>query len=481
MELAPNLEIPVSMYIKVRESKPSVFKFKKVLKSDPNVEIETRRRLVRRDDPENPLEYDDIVSGYMYGSTFVPFDRDDASDLLKYESERSLKLIGFTPLQNLKTHLFTSDGVYQVIPSKDETTTLYSALLASLYETQTAAIVRKIYRKGCQPEIGALIPSIKHSCFYYYRLPFAQDIKDCEFKEDDSQVSEAQALAIDRLIDCLDMCATSLSDFGTDELFKPQNTFNPSLQRKFQCLSSRFIDPNSSVDAILSKGSELDDKIYRFCSGSRVEEAVEAVRDLFDIKPIESAIKTGAEMFKDVPVARIEGPIRGDSVDIRLFNEPEQKERIGSLIPDQDYSALTEKYPNLLHSLSISLYEVIKDLILASDDTLTFFDRALQCWSVMREVCLKRSEPNVFNEILKGLKESIQVNSRIGEFWPLLVQRRITLINRDECSNSHVLKEEAEAFLEEDEGLGTVDEGLNEDDLVGVCLTRLSINLNFSF
>ncbi|KAG8431883.1 hypothetical protein GDO86_019628, partial [Hymenochirus boettgeri] len=93
-------------------------------------------------DEETEVAQDDTIQGFRYGSDIVPFSKVD-QEQMKYKSEgKCFEVLGFT-----KSSLAASVAL--------------SALINALDETDMVAIVRYVYDKRSNPQVGVAFPRIK--------------------------------------------------------------------------------------------------------------------------------------------------------------------------------------------------------------------------------------------------------------------------------------------------------------------------------
>ena len=74
------------------------------------------------------------------------------------------------------------------------------------------------------------------------------------------------------------------------------------------------------------------------------------------------------------------------------------------------------------------------------------YPKAMDCLVALRAGCAKEDESDTFNSWLRELKRMLTqgAHTRHSEFWKRVVDKRITLITKEEAGDSNVEKEEAE-------------------------------------
>ncbi|KAI3386413.1 hypothetical protein SNEBB_000920 [Seison nebaliae] len=184
LEISDQITIPLQFYLKVKENKPDVLKGKKVLTRDPNEKVVVERSRFTKDDEGMEVEASDLIDGYMYGKSFIPISEADAVHL-KLDNVKSLKLVVFTTSDRIRTEYIQSAGVYQVMPQLGDDNAMLSvtALCKAMIESNNVAIVRKVFSKRSDPEIGYLTPIHENQQYYfiYHKLPYAEDMRKYDF------------------------------------------------------------------------------------------------------------------------------------------------------------------------------------------------------------------------------------------------------------------------------------------------------------
>ncbi|XP_006817632.1 X-ray repair cross-complementing protein 5-like [Saccoglossus kowalevskii] len=157
----------------------------------------------------------------------------------------------------IKRQNYLGDGVMAFVgePGDPAAGVAMSAIIQALYETNMVAIVKKLNSARGVPRIGLLTPHIKakYECLFYNELPYNEDVRQYTFSSltasKRNQPSEEQLQAVDNLITSMDLTQVEDEDEKT-EVLKPKLTFNPYLQRVYQCLQHRVLNPNDPVPDI---------------------------------------------------------------------------------------------------------------------------------------------------------------------------------------------------------------------------------------
>ena len=470
LEISEDLQIPLWSFVQVMEQKFPTLKKRSVV-AEQSVEagsygVRLERSYASVLDPDAELEKEQLVRGYKYGRTLIPFSTADEA-VLKYAAPKCLKLIGFTKASNVpRAHYMGNAELLVPQPGDQAAATAVSALAHAMYETERYAIVRFVKRMNSTPHLGALLPYIKpnYCGFHFIKLPFSDDVRDYPFASLDVQKMKGskrpnaeQLLAAENLINGLDLM-TGTEDGGI-EMLHPKYTFNPVLQHFYQCLHYRAANPDKplpALDPVVESYVKPDQALF-----DEARPFLEHFRETFPLEKVESATSGKKRMFS----------VEGDAGEVKLtsyepaekrprLSEDEKKDEkislddlvqqqtssVGTRDPVQDFTRmLARKDIDLVDTAIREMAQCIRSLLRDSlHDQL--FEKTVECVVALREGCVKESEPAEFNTLLQELQRD---TTKKGEsFWEVLRGMGITLISSDECTDSIVSPEEAQQFLE---------------------------------
>ncbi len=226
------------------------------------MDVKMEREYVGVIEPEKQFARNDLVRGFRFGRTLVPFTKDEL-DGLKYKAERCLQVLHFAYRSNIPRHYFMGSAELMVaasgdVPGQQFISSLCKALLQDddnmikpepnqkLHHPKVA-IVRLVKPKGGgAPRLGCLLPCVQEGQYYgllFHQLPFAEDIRKYSFPSlDDAQCRPAwranaeQDLAMDDIVAVLDLDHAA-EDEG--ELLRPEETFNPVVLHFFEAVRFR--------------------------------------------------------------------------------------------------------------------------------------------------------------------------------------------------------------------------------------------------
>jgi len=123
-------------------------------------------------------------------------------------------------------------------------------------------------------------------------------------------------------------------------------------------------------------------------------------------------------------------------------------QHVGTVSPVEDFKQIVEHQIQTFDMACNELRDQISQFILNSyGDSL--YTKALSCLLALREACITKLEPNIYNQFLKKLKEWLPLVIKTT-FWDKIKEEKLTLISSNECIESNVFQVEAEKFLEDD-------------------------------
>jgi ATP-dependent DNA helicase 2 subunit 2 len=474
LEISPHLAIPVWTFTKTMERKfPTLHKVSVVAqlaKSEGEMEVKQERSYHSILDPDTEVSIHERVKGYKYGKTLVPFSQVDEA-VLKYEADKCLKLIGFTSVTNIPRQHFMGNVECVVPPPGDaQAGTALSALVRALAETGSAAIARYVKRNRGLPYLVCLLPYIKPDleCLLLNYLPFAEDLRQYPFAPlaPTSNTRKAfvpspqQLQAADALIQALDL--TSVPDTQEEgeamEMLKPKYTYNPALQRLYQCVQERALHPSNelpALDPLISAYLRPEETLH---TQPQAAAAFQEFSTHFTFTSSESREKVQRKYWKD----------RFQDSEVQLDSYvPENKRAkkgegsaslsmesilsgvcsdVGSINPVQDFKAmLARRDVDLVDKAIGQMKERINQLVEDSIRT-QLYPKAIECLQALRQGCIQEDEPQKFNDYMEEMKQ-LYANKRKDDFWQAVRQSGISLITAQESAESTVSPAQSSQFL----------------------------------
>ncbi|CAF2833569.1 unnamed protein product [Rotaria sp. Silwood2] len=480
MQLA-DLKLHICTYIQVKDNKPGIFRLKKVYARDPTSEIKIDRGRYTKDEQDQEIEKEELTDGFRYGTTFVPINKETLDDM-KYQSEKCFSIIGFSDANMMRRSLYLGDTVYEVIaePGYEEEGQAFAGLVQAMYDTNAVAIVRKCFSERSSPELGFLRPHIAHDhiCMYYVKLPFGEDVREFNFDNLDAikrnQPSDEQLKTIDNLITTMDL---THADRGGEEAFRPDLVFNPYIQRMFQSIARRAVTPEEPL-SLSNTIMEMNDTLVQSVA-SKSKRTLDTLHEQFTLRDTERRQKmmTGEKLFGNIDNStkkmRLEEndnveELTTDSTSFEAQLAAKKKaaiRTIGTITPIEDFKTLIEQGSSSFTEVCQQMSTVILEFINNSRGD-ALFDKALQCIQCLRDMCIQKLEPKIFNDLEILIKKQAGNIDGRKDFWKKVVDEKISLITSDECIESNVISIEAQKFLEENTSTEVVNNALitNEDD-----------------
>uniref|UniRef100_A0A914ZQW3 Ku domain-containing protein n=1 Tax=Parascaris univalens TaxID=6257 RepID=A0A914ZQW3_PARUN len=269
LELGENVKLPLQLFKKNQEPDMKM-NFAKI---DQTTGAEVKRQTIYErpigDDssqsavphanPNGPkiLQKRDVIKGYTFGATIVPFNEEDQKEYGWKRESRCMKLLQFTKRSEILEHYLMDGGVYYCLPpaNDQEGARAVSALVRAMLEEDCVALVRYVYNAASSPRIMALFPRISTKgvdILMGILLPFYEDFRGLEFPpivDDLHKPKGEQMRAVEAFVDAMDL-SKSFFDPETgsyDEDLRPRNVPNPKLQRICEAMKHRALHPGEEL------------------------------------------------------------------------------------------------------------------------------------------------------------------------------------------------------------------------------------------
>eukprot|EP00062_Callorhinchus_milii_P023659 gi/632982730/ref/XP_007908297.1/ PREDICTED: X-ray repair cross-complementing protein 5 isoform X1 [Callorhinchus milii] len=423
------------------------------------------------DDDETEILKDETIQGFRYGSDIIPFSRID-QDQMKYKTDgKCFSVLGFTKSSQVLRHYNIGRQTLKVLPPKDDehAAVALSALIQALEEMDMVAIVRYVYDRRSNPQVGVAFPLIKeeYQCLVYIQLPFMEDLRQFTFASLSHKrwaASEEQLAAVDSLIDSMGLVQEDGEK--TQDLFKVSKIPNPHYQRLFQCLQYKAFHPDQPlppIEAQLTAMLERPQEVSVSC-----QPALQHLKSLFTLQDAgkKKEPKIAQKIFNNVeePDAK---RARLDDEEFCITRLAEGRvTSVGSLHPAKDFRFLISQKSDF-REVSSQLKERVWQFLAVKGRE--YYIKSMDCISAFREEAVKAGKAQLFNTFIKTLKESVEEKG-LYDFWDLLVQDGVSLITQDEAGDSAVTEDEAKRFLAAEERAAepeaVAEDGGDVDDLL---------------
>ncbi|KAB5577299.1 hypothetical protein PHYPO_G00208290 [Pangasianodon hypophthalmus] len=404
------------------------------------------------DDNETEVQKDDVIQGFRYGSDIVPFSKVD-QEQMKYKSDgKSFAVLGFTKQELIYRHQFMGQQIVKVFAAKDDehAAVALSALIHALDSLKMVAIVRYVYDRRSNPQVGAAFPCIKdkYECLVYVQLPYMEDLRQFTFPSLENNKkfvpSEAQLSAVDNLINSM-MLVEESEDGEMEDIFKVNKIPNPQFQRLFQCLHHRGVKPDAPLPPIEPWLKRMLDRPQAV--SARCHAPLQEMKKLFTLKEVvqKKGQKTSADVFgnsTEEPDAKKFKMDEGERFSLAETSEGNITS-VGSVNPAENFRTLVQKKTIPFDQACEQLTHRMEQLL--GNRSTDYYMKTIACVQAFREQSIKVSNADLFNSYMQSLKNSVP-DKNLQEFWDLLVADSITLISKDEVESSTVSKQEANQF-----------------------------------
>ncbi|KAM4868499.1 X-ray repair cross-complementing protein 5 isoform 1-T1 [Urocitellus parryii] len=432
------------------------------------------------DDDETEVPKEDTIQGFRYGSDIVPFSKVD-EEQMKYKSEgKCFSVLGFCRSSQVQRKFFMGSQVLKVFAAKGDkaAAVALSSLVHALDELDMVAVVRYVYDRRANPQVGVAFPYIKdaYECLVYVQLPFMEDLRQYMFSSLKNNKkftpTEAQLSAVDALIDSMSLVKEDKEEDTIEDLFPTTKIPNPAFQRLFQCLLHRALHPQEPLPPIQQHILNMLEPPTEVTAKCQIP--LSKIKNLF---PLTEAIKkkdqvTAQDIFQDNheegPTAKKckteEGEAHFSVSGLAEVNIT----KVGSVNPVENFRALVRQKNASFEEACHQLISHIEQFLDTNETP--YFMKSMDCIKAFREEAIQFSEEQHFNSFMKSLREKVEVK-QLNHFWDIVVQDGITLITKDEASGSSVTAEEAKKFLApkekpHEDKAAMFEEGGDVDDLV---------------
>jgi ATP-dependent DNA helicase 2 subunit 2 len=469
--------------IKVKENKPDFFKLKKVYAKDEKVELKTDRARFTKDDEQKDLdEKTEVIDAYRYGSTYIPIDNPET---LKYPNEKCFTLLGFTKAENIKPCYYLGDSANEIMPDLQkcdaDQEVAFASIVDAMHQENVYGIVRRVFSKASSPRMGCLVPyhNDKTKCLslMYYDLPFEDDIRKytlenfCAMKK--FKPIESQLKLVDDLIEQMDLTAKG------NESYEPKLTFSPYIQRMFQTLAARAVDPDGPLPNF---DSHLTNSLVKKAFDDSTRAVLKRLNSEFYTRNIDNK-KLKLDETKNLfstdeskKPDQVEYKETDASIDLNGIEgmyasvQSNKIRKVGTINPVKDFNALLSSidpsdYAEFLQ-ICDQIMTLIREFIVESTHIAeapnVYHSKSLDCLKSLREACLANSHVDVYNQFLAKLKvqffESNENSSskfrqdKFLYFWRYLFVEsgvKLALITTTDHQSSTFSATEAERFVRE--------------------------------
>lgn len=448
LSIGTQIQISISAFLYITEEKGlGSFKTESI---DPNAEVKLKTDYFKNDKVYEP-DYENLIKGYMYGSTVVPYDSKDMD--IDYKSgEQRLSCLGFTAASNILEEYLCGTGAHVVVSRKDcvASEAKLAALVKAMIELDVVLIATKVYRRDTRPKINVLMPTYRkrYPCFIMLELCFQEEVALLKFPpliSNKHKPTDAQYEAIDKLIDSMDLMDALGDETGAREAFALHKTLNPIHQHTYRTIAHRALFPKAPLqvmDEELKKLVDVPPKVRE-----RSKAAVEDVKNLFPLTEIKinTRLKWLQRMSKinvQTDVATASASQQNDVNDEGELDEQRTVVEVGTVSPAEDFALLLKRGEKFA-TLCTQIQNVISDLVFKS--MTVQYEKVAMAMMMYREEA-KILGPYRYNEWIVEFKKSLLARNK-QEFWEqVLVKEAFGLIGANESDMSTITANEVEEF-----------------------------------
>uniref|UniRef100_A0A1Q3EZ12 Putative dna-binding subunit of a dna-dependent protein kinase ku80 autoantigen n=1 Tax=Culex tarsalis TaxID=7177 RepID=A0A1Q3EZ12_CULTA len=448
LTIGTKLQINTSTYLLITEEKGlKSFKTESV---DPNAIVKLKTDHFKNDKLYEP-DYENIIKGYMYGSTVVPYDSQMDFD---YKSgEQCLACLGFTAAGNILEEYLCGTGTHVVVAKKDCTASeaKLTALIKAMLEMDVVMIATKVYRRDTKPKINVLMPTFRRRfpCLTMLELVFQEEVALLKFPpllSNKHKPTDAQYEAVEKLIDAMDLMDGLDEDTGPKEAFALHKTLNPIHQHVYRTVAHRAIHPKAPLPAMDEELRQLVDVPPKI--RERSKDVLEDIKTLFPLKEV----KVNARLKWLQKTAKInvqsDGEVAGsssqpnDGTAEETLDDHRTVVEVGTVTPAEDFALLLKRGEKFA-TVCTQIQNVISDLVFKSMTVQT--EKVAMAIMIYREEA-KLLGPYRYNEWIGEFKKSLLSRNK-QEFWEqIVVQERFGLIGTVESEMSTITANEVEEF-----------------------------------
>ncbi|XP_058121768.1 X-ray repair cross-complementing protein 5 isoform X2 [Anopheles coustani] len=451
--IGTKIKLNISAYLQISEQKGvGPFKVDNIDGSSSKVQLKIEYFL-----NDKPIDTStaELIVGYVYGSTVVPYD--STIDIEYKSGESRLDCLGFTAASNIFEEHLCGKGTYVVIAKKGCTASAHklSALVTAMIEMQVIMIASKVYRKDTKPRLHALIPSYKkkHPCLVMLELIFQDEMSLLKFpplSTGKHKPTPEQYDAVDHLIDSMNlMDGIDNDDGGSREAFAMQKTFNPTQQHVYRSVAHRATHPRDTslpcMDEELKALINVPKKVAQRSFASLNE-----MKQLFELKEIQpKASNNWLQRMAKIKLGN--EPSTSETIDSGLGMEEDDllsgADRrtlvaVGTVTPAEDFALLLRRGEKFA-TVATQMQNVVHELLFASMRPPG--DKVIAALMMYRGEAQKLG-PYRYNEWMEDFKRTLLARHK-EDFWNnVIVAERLGLINTSESDMSTVSVEQAEDF-----------------------------------
>ncbi|KFY20733.1 hypothetical protein V491_03475 [Pseudogymnoascus sp. VKM F-3775] len=386
------------------------------------------------------VDREDLAQGYEYGRTAVAI-AESEQNITKLETVASFSIVGFIPAEKYERFFNMGESCVTVAARSNEKARLaLSSLVHALAELESYAVARIVLKDGKDPQLVLLTPSIEPDleCLIDVPLPFAEDVRQYRFPPLDRVITlsgqtmtKHRNLPTDELANAMSayVDAMDISTFGKDDEGNPveymaiEDTYSPVLHRINQAIRRRAVQPDEPVQPppeVLMKYSKPPADLVKASAGQ-----LETLIQVAEVKKVPPKAKgrRAKEAIK---------PLSGLNVDALLSREERSEINSENAIPEYKQRLGTAVDITAIESASKEMEGIVRSLIQHSLGD-SGYGQALANLGVMRDELASLEMPEVYNSIIRQLKEDL-LKEKLGgdrrELWWEVKRMKLGLVDK---------------------------------------------------
>lgn len=475
LEIGPSFQIAITGRIKIKHS--TVPTWKTAYASDESAAIIKETSFHRNDDAQTPVDEDEVIPGYKYGTTLVPYIDEDSQMKYFSNTQRCLSILGFTRRSNVPHQFWAGEQVLVITGREgDEAAAVaLSSFIHALEVLDYVGITRRIYNKNSDPVLGALFPDITkdYECLIWIPLPFQEDVRSYSFpslRKTTEKLTESEKQAMDNLITAMDLTVVNEDDGdgSREELLEPSGVLNPQLQHYCNALTHRAIHEYDPIPAPVDHVINILKPPEEIIDGRD-----ECAKELVTLFPTKKIVKKSKRDSGDLFASTEEESnkkLKSDDGDDTLTSSDLTRAlvtKITTASPTEDFYALLKgEAPNFTLICS-QMRDIILQLVdswsQGSTSSEVLLSRVIDCLTAFRKES-SLIDPSLYNDLMPPLKSAV-ISGSIQQLWDRVKEGNLGLVTTEESLKSSVSKAAASAFLElEAEPQQEVSEPKQEED-----------------
>ncbi|CAL4145774.1 unnamed protein product, partial [Meganyctiphanes norvegica] len=434
LDIGKNFQIPITGRIKVNKSTPTTWK--KEYAHDETAQITPETSYHRNDDAQTLVNEDEVIGGYKYGTTLVPFSEEDEKMRYTPEGIRGLSVLGFTRSSNVSLQHRAGDQVMVITGremDKDSDIAL-SSIIQGLLELDMVIVARKTYNRASKPQLGALYPDItkNYECLIWIPLPFQLSLKYFEFIVQyfystlNCKLCCQNKAINENFVDLALLCGEEEDE---EEELEPTSVLNPQLQHFFNVLTHRALNKNKPLPAPAQHITAILQPPEMVVEGR--DNVAATLASLFPIKKIEKKSKRNNENVfaafdePDQKKARTDGDTSVSVNDLTYGVVT----HITSASPVTDFMALLRGEEPNFTLICGQMDSVIRQLVEGLGGTgvadAVIIGKVINCLKAYRQEATV-IDPTTFNTFMHTLKDVVSVRS-LMDLWTQIKEESLIL------------------------------------------------------